>query len=68
MSPNHYLEESENDNKSLNNVFYNNDIDNSELFGDIEPLKVSLKVENTTVSVRNLYKIADLCNIKERFR
>jgi len=33
-SPNHYLEEFESNNESLNNLFYN-DIDNSKMLGNI---------------------------------
>ena len=49
-SSNHYLEQSENDNESLNNVFYNNNVVDSEMLGNIEPLKVRLKVENKALA------------------
>ena len=41
---------SENSNESLNNVFYSNDIDDSKMFGNIELLKVSLKVGNKALA------------------
>jgi len=49
-NPNHYLEEFESNNESLNNLFYNDDIDNSKMLGNIESLKVSLKIGNRALS------------------
>ena len=45
-SPNHYLEESGNDNDSINKVYYKEDTNNSEILNNVKPLKVSLRIGN----------------------
>ena len=45
-SPNHYLEESGNDNNSINNMYYKKDTDNSEILDNVKSLKVSLMIGN----------------------